>query len=120
MELSNQALTVSVVYSLVFIIYIILIVSQGEQFSLAYGVYFFLSLVVIVLTVYDTHCLSYGRCDTWSWIRTTIYCFLPVLVLVMLLYLVVTGQYKKKDETTVTYKVSNIPLVSQEIRQESR
>ena len=119
MGLSSQALAITIVYSIMFLLSIGMLFYSNEGFSMSYGVSYFISIVIVVLMVYDTHCLSVGRCDNWSWVRTTIYCIIPVLVIIMLAYAITTGQIGKKnadDDTVVTYTVSSIPLVSQEAK----
>lgn len=40
---------------------------------------------MVLLVAYDTACLTVGGCSVWSWIRTIIYVFVPVIVLLLML-----------------------------------
>lgn len=111
MGLSNQAITVTAVYSLVMLVSVIGTWTRGAAFTAADILAYFLYVVILIMLAYDTHCLSSGRCDVWSWIRTTIYCIIPVLFLLMLLYSLATN---KNEDGVITYTVSSIPLVKQE------
>lgn len=116
MGLSNQAITIGAVYFVLYLLSIIYVVIDKQPLSFPHYLSYFLTLCFTVLLVYDTHCLTSGRCDVWSWIRTTLYCIIPVLVILMVLYAIAVHKKRDESKNTVTYKVEAIPIVKQEGR----
>ena len=54
-------------------------------------------LALAALIVYDTHCLTSGKCNTWSSIRTVFYSIMPVLAIIVMLIAVFPASASDKD-----------------------
>lgn len=91
--MSPQAVIVAIVYILSFAASLTMTIIQKEL-SAWYLSGMFISILLITLLVYDTHCLtSLMPCDVWSWIRTSLYCIIPITYLIFWGY-----DIHKKDE----------------------
>lgn len=96
--LSNQALTLTVIYSIVVIISIVFTIigvssdkkDKTEKRSAVYLtfiniIFYIIWISLLALIVYDTQCLTSGECNIWSWVRTVIYAILPCLSIIFTL-----------------------------------
>lgn len=99
MSLSPQSITLLVVYILLMVIALILNI-KAKQFTAGSIVGLIFTSLFLVLTVYDTNCLTSGSCGIWSWVRTVIYLIIPVLALIFM----ALSLFKKKDEKKVIPK----------------
>jgi hypothetical protein len=79
-KLSSQATLITIVYSLIgafSLVYAFLPpFSWGRLFAFLMWVGF------TIVTVYDTNCLA-ASCPQWCTIRTTLYCLVPILLLIV-------------------------------------
>lgn len=83
--LSTQAIIVAIVYFTLLIIgFIGAIVTK--QMSIWSVVGFLISTCLGLLVIYDTNCLTQGGCSIWSTIRTILYVFMPIIILIMFFY----------------------------------
>lgn len=62
-------------------------------------------LALAALIVYDTHCLTSGKCNTWSSIRTVIYSIIPVLAIITMLMAVFPSSQQENEQVVVVQKV---------------
>ena len=58
-------------------------------------------LALAVLIVYDTHCLTSGKCNTWSSIRTVIYSIIPVLSIITMLVAVFPSSQQDNEQVVL-------------------
>lgn len=88
MALSTQAYVLIVVYALCILIGMIMTIKTAIQNKSAKGIVAYIisliiTLLLITLIVYDTNCLTAGQCNTWSWVRTSLYVILPIISLIL-------------------------------------
>jgi hypothetical protein len=89
--MSKQAWVIAIVYALCILIGLIgSIVSKKFTLGAAFGTLF--SILFVALITYDTACLTNGFCGAWSWIRTLLYVFFPVVGLVVFFIALVAGK----------------------------
>lgn len=70
-NISTQALLAGLSYGIIFILYLINVISKikiGKFIFMATGLLIGLGLSALI--TYDINCLTVGKCTTWSWIRT--------------------------------------------------
>lgn len=79
--ISTQSVIIAIVYILCLIVALIAIIKQN-MFNIWSGIGLIFYLAFIMLLVYDTNCLTQGTCGTWSWIRTILYVFFPIISLI--------------------------------------
>lgn len=91
MEYTKQAYVIAIVYVLCLAIGLFLTI-KAKKFSIAVLISFIVSLCFVGLLAYDTTCLSYGNCGTWSWVRTGLYVFFPTIALIALAISVFKGE----------------------------
>jgi hypothetical protein len=95
MFVSLQALVVLIVYVLVMIAAIVTSIVKSK-FSAGTAIGLLFAIILLGITVYDTHCLTSGSCTAWSWIRTGIYILLPIIGLI--LWIASFGKDEDEDE----------------------
>lgn len=81
--MSTQAWVVAVVMGLCTLLSTIIMINGKTPATLT-TVLTFISLFTVAIITYDTHCLTAGYCDVWSWVRTILYCILPVIMIIIL------------------------------------
>jgi len=101
---SPQAITLTAVLGFLALISIVGVFadfSAGKLFA------YILGLLFAAITIYDTQCLVGGGCIVWSWIRTVLYCILPIVAIIA--FFMSFGKEKKekqeKDEVVDENKV---------------
>lgn len=96
MKLSSQAITLIVIY---FLLTLVAMVSSvyHKTFSAGSIVGLILWLLIAAVFVYDTNCLTYGSCDVWSWVRTILYGIIPLFVMLLILYILLTSKSDKQQ-----------------------
>ena len=88
---SGNAIFLAVLYAVLTVITVITsIINQSADapFFLSTG----LMILLFVLIVYDTDCLTTGGCTGWSLLRSALYAILPVLIIVAYLYVAFTSR----------------------------
>ena len=100
MKLSPQAIILALVFSVLFVVNLVVTIWK-KRFSPMTILSIFVSIMLYALIVYDTHCLTTGTCNVWSWIRTVLYSILPILLVVALIMSMV------KNDSTESEQESN-------------
>lgn len=57
-------------------------------------------IISVPLTTYDTHCLTAGNCNVWSWIRTLLYSLTFISIIMSVFALSSKKPSQKEDEDT--------------------
>jgi len=89
MLVSGPSQFLAVVYSIITVLlFIALIIQSKQKASFQWSGLFsiILFIVMFVLIIYDTDCLTIGGCTTWSLVRAIFYSIIPVIVIVLVLY----------------------------------
>lgn len=105
---SKQAISLSVVFVIVILAFIILSIIQ-KTFKGMDIVWYVLILLYGLLVVYDTDCLVIGGCNVWSWIRTVLHMILPIVILVLKITFIRSLQKEKKQQVFLTASPSPSP-----------
>lgn len=103
---SNQAITVIVAY----------IFAIGMSFVQSNYVTGLLWIFVLPIVTYDINCLTYGKCDSWSWVRVLL-SITPLFIYI--LYSTFFGKPKQETQT-VQYKRKRRQLEEQQEEKEEQ
>ena len=104
MLVSGPSQFLAVVYSIITVLLLVaLIIKSKQRSAFQWSGLFSIILFVLmfVLIIYDTDCLTVGGCTTWSLVRAIFYSIIPVIVIVMVLYSYMTqldNKPKKEKE----------------------
>lgn len=85
LDLSAQAWTFGITNMLV-VILAFFVVLFAKRMSAFVFLYFIFVSASVALYVYDTNCLTTGRCNTWSWIRTIANIIVPISVIIIVIF----------------------------------
>ena len=78
MSLSGQAKVLAIVYLILTSLSVIaMVIKRTITVMSMIGTLIWLALASLI--IYDTHCLTSGKCNTWSIIRTVLYGIIPVI-----------------------------------------
>lgn len=89
MLVSGPSQLLAVVYSIITVLLLVALIIQSKQKSAFQWSGLFtiiLFVLMFLLIIYDTDCLTVGGCTTWSLVRAVFYSIIPVIVIVMVLY----------------------------------
>ena len=89
MLVSGPSQFLAVVYSIITVLLLVALIIQSKQKSAFQWSGLFsiiLFVLMFILIIYDTDCLTIGGCTTWSLVRAIFYSIIPVIVIVMVLY----------------------------------
>lgn len=85
---SGPAQFLGIVYLVITLLLVIGFVIRSKQQSFKWTE--FLSLVLLVLLylliIYDTDCLTVGGCTTWGLVRAIFYSIIPVIMILIVFY----------------------------------
>lgn len=113
-QLTTQAFILAVVLGVLLLVTNITLILQ-KAFNVGTILTTLIAAAVIALMVYDTDCLTRGKCAGWSWIRTILYSIVPI---VAILYSVwgIAHPTKKQDQAAPTtpapQPVATIPTLT--------
>lgn len=93
---SPRAITLTAVLGL---LALVSIVGAFSDFSAGKLFSYILALLFAAITIYDTQCLVGGGCIVWSWIRTVLYCILPIVAIIA--FFMSFGKEKKEKNEVV-------------------
>lgn len=85
LKMSPQSWVVAVVYGILLVVSMILLITKNA-FNAFTTISFLFSIIQAAILVYDTNCLTTGACGVWSWIRTALYCVVPVIIYIMFIF----------------------------------
>lgn len=95
MQLSPQAWTITIVYGILTIVFIVTLI---KQFSLYTVFAFIIWIVYYGIEVYDTNCLTVGECSVWSWIRTAFNILIPSIIIIIMTIALFTGRFEQEEQ----------------------
>jgi uncharacterized membrane protein YozB (DUF420 family) len=105
--MSPQAILVfSVLFILTTLSTIIMIKGNVETHRIVISTLAWLAFALLV--AFDTNCLTYGQCDIYSWIRTTLYIIIPIIAIIIMSVVLLSTD--KKDD--VEQQTSGTPSQS--------
>jgi hypothetical protein len=79
---TSQSFVLGIMLTIVAVISLITTLIKGA-FTASYVLAFVVTVLMALLTLYDTDCLVMGNCTIWSWMRTAIYAAVPLLLVLM-------------------------------------
>jgi len=89
MFVSGPSQFLTIVYSIITVLLVIALIVQSKQRSAFQWSGLFstiLFVLLFLLIIYDTDCLTVGGCTTWGLVRAIFYSIIPVLVIIMVIY----------------------------------
>lgn len=101
MALTTQATVLAVILGLLAIGGLVTSIVQ-KQFGLDTILGLLITVPILALMVYDTHCLTRGQCEVWSWIRTILYAILPTIAIIFTIVALVKKSKKTEEENAKT------------------
>jgi len=87
--LSTQAILLSVVLGVLTIFMAVGTFMNYTEESLGGLI---LMVLLFAVSIYDTECLATGPCSTWSWIRTVLWCIIPIFMIVLVIMALVKSR----------------------------
>lgn len=100
---SGPAQFLGVVYLIITVLLVIGLIVRSKQLSFKWTEFLSLVLLVVLylLIIYDTDCLTVGGCTTWGLVRAIFYSIIPVVMIVLLFYGYMNqlDNQPKKEET---------------------
>jgi protein-S-isoprenylcysteine O-methyltransferase Ste14 len=97
-ELSLQAKVIGIVFLLCQFVNVISSVIL-QEFVLTTVIATFVVLLFAAILMFDTHCLTKGPCETWSWIRTCLYSLSVIINVIVMIWIMVQIKKTRKAIT---------------------
>lgn len=95
--MSPQAIVIFSVFLILAILStIIMIKGKVDAYRIVISVLAWLASALLM--AFDTNCLSAGQCDVWSWIRTSLYIILPVILIILMAIALLSEDKEKRQE----------------------